>query len=98
MSYLKSDYDLIDIQISKVRNKKYDALIRNKRTGEIVKVSFGSRNPLMQQYRDTTPLKYYKVLDHNDQNRKKQYQQRFKSKYNPDYYSSTSLSWEFLWS
>jgi hypothetical protein len=97
MSYPKSEYDLIDIQISSMKNKKYDAFIVNKHTGQLIKIGFGSRIPLMQHYRDSTPLKYYSFLDHNDEDRKRKYVQRFKNKFDPNEYSATYFSTVYLW-
>lgn len=93
--YPKSDYDLIDIKISTLKNKKYDAFIVNKMTGKIVKIPFGQRN--YQHFRDTTHLKHYSHLDHNDENRKSRYLSRFERLYDPKEYSPTYFSHNYLW-
>lgn len=97
MGYPKSDYDLIGFKISTNKSKKYDAFIKNKKTGEIVKISFGSRQPLMEHYKDSTPLKKFKYLDHNDEERRRLFRQRFEHQYNPDEYSATYFSYNYLW-
>lgn len=97
MGYPKSDYDLIGFKISTNKSKKYDAFIKNKHSGEIVKIPFGSRIPQMQHYKDSTPLKHYSYLNHNDEKRRTLYQQRFKHLYDPNEYSSTFFSYNYLW-
>jgi len=94
-SYPKADYDLVDIRLSTRKNKKYDAYIRNRYNGNVVKISFGYAP--MPHYKDSTPLKFYSHLDHNDEARRVRYQQRFRSRYDPRYYSSTYFSWNYLW-
>ena len=61
---------MITFRKSKYKNKKYDVLKEGKYL-----LSFGDRR--YQQYRDTTPLKLYSHLDHNDKKRKELYYKRF---------------------
>ena len=68
--------EFIKFQRSKNKKKKYDALIKNKETGNINRVSFGSRNPLMEHYRDTTGLGLYSSLDHLDKKRRDNFRKR----------------------
>ena len=89
------DYLLLGFEVSKNPNKKYDAILLNKNTSKTKRVGFGSRNPLMEQYRDTTGLGVYSNLDHNDKKRLASYRARFKNdqpKYSPNYFS-----WNYLW-
>jgi outer membrane scaffolding protein for murein synthesis (MipA/OmpV family) len=68
--------DFIRFEKSKNKRKKYDALIKNKETGNINRVGFGSRIPLMQQYKDTTGLGLYSSLDHLDKKRRDNFRKR----------------------
>ena len=89
------DYLLLGFEVSKNPNKKYDAILLNKNTSKTKRVGFGSKNPLMEQYRDTTGLGVYSNLDHNDKKRLASYRARFKNdqpKYSPNYFS-----WNYLW-
>ena len=59
-------------------------------------VTFGDRN--YQQYEDKTPLKLYKDLDHHDEARRLNYQQRQGANgYQNIKYSPAWFSWYFLW-
>jgi len=58
------------IRKSSRKNKKY--MVFNNRLGSWV--HFG--DPRYQQYRDTTPLRLYSHLDHNDTGRRRNYLQR----------------------
>ncbi len=59
-----------DIRKSKRKNKKYDVYKNDKYL-----LSFGDNR--YQQFKDSTPLKAYKHLDHNDKKRKDNYFKRF---------------------
>ena len=82
---------------SKTKFKKYDALTPKGRW-----IPFGDKRYF--QYRDATPLKLYKHLDHNDPARRKRFRDRHREiktkdgtpayldKEQPAYYS-----WHYLW-
>lgn len=72
------------------QGKKYRAdVIIN---GKLYKnIDFGSTD--YQQYRDSTPLKLYSHLDHNDWDRKVRFYQRHQKNNGP----AAMLSKEFLW-
>ncbi len=82
--------EVLDIRKSKQKNKKYSAdVILN---GKLYKnVNFGSLN--YEQYKDSTPLKLYSYLDHNDKNRRRLYHIRHKHNNGP----AGLLSKYFLW-
>ena len=86
----------IRFERSNVRGKKYDAIIEDKVTKRRQRVPFGSADPLYEQYRDTTGLKLYSRLDHNDPKRRDAYLARhaktMTKKYSPSWYSA-----KFLW-
>lgn len=69
--------------------KKYFAVVDNK------KVYFGGDPKIYEQYHDK--IGYYKHLDHNDEERRKRYQQRHQ-KYHDRVGSASWLSWNLLWS
>jgi hypothetical protein len=85
-----------DLQKSNKKNKKYMILVNNKY------IHFGHID--YEHYKDQTPLKLYKHLDHNDKERRERYRKRHKKillkdgspayldKNQPAYYS-----YRFLW-
>lgn len=81
---------LLKIEKSPVRYKKYraDALI----DGEVYKnVDFGDTR--YQQFKDSTPLKLYSYMDHNDRKRLHNFYLRHEKNNGP----SGILSKRFLW-
>ncbi len=88
---------MVQFRKSKTKFKKYDALTPKGRW-----IPFGDKR--YQHYKDTTPLKLYKNLDHNDPSRRKRFRSRHKeiktndgtpaylNKEQPAYYS-----WNYLW-
>ena len=97
MLFPKKDYDLVGFKISTNPNKKYDAFIKNKNTGRLVKIGFGSRFPLMEHYKDQTGIGAYSKLDHLDDVRRQAFRNRFRHSYDPDYFSPLYMSWRYLW-
>jgi len=99
MPFLKKDYTFKGFERSKNPKKKYDAILVNKTTKRIKRLSFGDRN--LPQYKDSTPLKLYKSKDTNDKVRRKAFRDRFsgtKSKQDwTKYYTPLFFSWRFLW-
>lgn len=85
----------IRFERSHLPQKKYNAIIEDKVTRRQQKVPFGSREH--DQYRDTTGLKLYSRLDHNDPKRRANYLARhaktMTKKFSPSWYSAV-----FLWS
>lgn len=86
-------FRLLGFEKSHLKNKKYDAILENKKTNKIKRVSFGAIN--YQQFKDKVPLKLYSHLDHNDIERKKRYYKR----HNKDYpkFSADYFSKKYLW-
>lgn len=76
MKYLKKDYKFIRFEKSNKINKKYDAILENKKTKKLIRLPFGQKG--MEQYRDSTPLKLYKSQDHLDNTRRKAFLDRFR--------------------
>ena len=50
-----------------------------------------------EHFKDSTPLKLYSKDDHNDQKRRELYRNRFRHLYDPEVYSPTYFSWNYLW-
>ena len=87
------EYKLLGFEIGK-GNKKYTALLKEKKTGKIKKISFGDKR--YQQYEDKV-LKKYSHLNHYDKKRRDLYRSRHK-KDKLNEYSPGWFSWTFLWS
>lgn len=84
----------IRFERSKTMNKKYDAIIEDKITKRQQRVPFGDNR--YEQYRDSTGLKLYSRLDHNDPKRRADYKARHESTRHKKY-SSSWYSDNFLW-
>lgn len=84
----------IRFERSKVRGKKYDAIIEDKITKRQQRVPFGDVS--YQQYRDTTGLKLYSRLDHNDPKRRVAYKARHENTRHKKF-SSSWYADRFLW-
>ena len=91
--YPKKEWKLVSIEKSTRDGKKYKATIENKKSKKQVSIHFGST--AHQHYKDKKGL--YSHLDHNDKERRKRFQNRFRSRYNPNEYSATYFSWAILW-
>lgn len=92
---IKADrFKHIRFERSRVSGKKYDAIIEDKITKKRQRVPFGSS--IHDQYRDSTGLKLYSRVDHNDEKRRQSYLARHEKtrhkKFSPSWYSSV-----FLW-
>lgn len=94
MFYPKSDYTFIKFQKSSLKNKKYQAILKNKNTGSLVKIHFG--DPNYGQFEDKTGLGLYSHLDHQNPKRRLSYQARHKIN-NLKPYSPNYFSWYYLW-
>lgn len=91
-----SEYKFIKFKKSNTKNKKYDAILMNKKTNRKKTISFGDKR--FEQYKDSTNLKLYKNLNHLDQNRRKNYWARHAEEGNINRkYSAGWFSWWFLW-
>ena len=87
--------------------KKYTALVQNKNTKKIRKINFGDQR--YQQYKDRTPLKLYKKLNHLTRKRMQNYfnrhsgtknrQKAIKKEINKSkgFYNPKILSHIYLW-
>lgn len=99
---------VIKIEKSKVKGKKYTARVKNIKTNKTRKISFGALG--YQQFKDRTPLKLYKKLNHSNKKRQERYYGRFsrgiknrkkaieyEEKKSKGYYNAKILSHIYLW-
>lgn len=87
-------FRLIKFERSHLPAKKYNAIIEDKVTKRRQRVPFGSK--IHEHYKDTTGLKLYSRLDHNDPKRKANYLARHE-KTRHKVFSPSWFSWKFLW-
>lgn len=88
------DYILIGFRKSNKKNKKYDGILKNKKTSKIKHISFGDNR--FENYRDKTGLNLYDNLIHGDKKRRKKFRKRHEK--NAKYkYSSAWFSYHYLW-
>ena len=87
-------FRFIKFQKAKDPSKKYEAIIEDVKTRRRQRVPFGSSS--FQQYRDSTGMRIYSRLDHNDEKRRQNYLARHEKtrhkKWSPSWFSSV-----FLW-
>ena len=72
--------------------KKYNALLKNQKTGETKKVPFGDRR--FEQYKDL--IGEYSQLDHKDKKRRELYRKRHKGE-DQHKFSSGYFAMKYLW-
>jgi hypothetical protein len=92
---LKKDYILLRYEKSKTKNKKYDAIIQNKKNKEIKKIPFGDKR--YNNYHDKTGLNLYPSLITGDKKRRRLYKLRHKKDVKEGYYSPGYFSFNILW-
>ena len=96
MVYLdKKIYKFVRFEKSKTKNKKYDAVLQNKKSKREKRLPFGDVR--YQQFKDQTGLGLYSHLDHNDQIRRRYYISRHTNFIKDGYYSPGHFSLYFLW-
>lgn len=93
--YLKKDYKFIRFIKSDRQYKKYCAVLENRSNKKLVKVHFGDNR--YQHYKDTTGLKDYTHLNHNDPERRRLYRIRHNKEIKSEYYSPGYFSFYYLW-
>ena len=98
MSYKpKKNYKLLGIYISDKPDKKYFALLQDKKTLKRSKMYFGgikTNGEPYEQYEDK--IGYYSKYNHYDKNRRMLYRKRHKKDINKAY-SPSWFSLNFLW-
>ena len=77
------------------KNKKYQAILINKKTGRKRKVPYGDSR--YQQYKDSTGLGVYSNKNHLNKARRERYKKRHQNFIKPGLYSAGYFSMRFLW-
>tara|TARA_Y100000817_G_scaffold287304_1_gene255770 strand:+ start:114 stop:446 length:333 start_codon:yes stop_codon:yes gene_type:complete len=62
---------IVKFEKSKIKGKKYKVTIKNKKTSKERTLHFGGLG--YEQYKDSTPLKLYKNVNHNTKKRRDNY-------------------------
>lgn len=96
------DYTLVGFERSHVKGKKYDAILKNKRTRKgqrhdrpvIRRVPFGAIG--YEQFKDSTGRGLYAHVNHGDPKRRRNYRTRHHGE-NKRKFSSGYFSWKYLW-
>jgi hypothetical protein len=93
------DYKLVGFERSHVQGKKYDAILRNKKTHKgqmhhLRRVPFGAVG--YEQFRDSTGKGLYSRVNHGDPKRRRNYRTRHHGE-NKRKFSSGYFSWKYLW-
>lgn len=95
MFYKISDYSLVSYSKSHVKNKKYDAILKSKSNGKLVRVPFGDLR--YTNYRDCTKLNLYPHLINNNTEKRRLYRLRHKKDLREEFYSPGYFSLHILW-
>ena len=96
MSYFpKNNFNLVNFEKSKTKNKKYDAILRNKENKKIMRVPFGDSR--FQHFKDKTGLGLYSHLNHLDKSRQKNYIARHSVYIKEGYFSPGYFAMKYLW-
>lgn len=95
MYYPTSEYRLMGFRRSKTNHKKYDAILKDKKTGLLTHIPFGDTR--YEQYKDSTGVGLYSGKDHGDAKRRALYRQRHEKDLKSDHYSAGYFSYHYLW-
>lgn len=91
--YSKTEYKLLGYRKSKRKNKKYDAILKNRKTDRLTHVPFGDKR--YKNFHDLTGLNLYST--HGDPKRRANYRARHKNYLKTGYYSPSWFSFYLLW-
>lgn len=95
MYYPRSEYRFVKFQKSETPFKKYDAIIKRKSTGKLVRIPFGAVG--YDQYKDKTGLGLFSSYDHGNATRRHSYRARHAGTLREDQYSPGFFSYFYLW-
>ena len=87
-------YKLSGFEKSHRQDKKYNAILINKKTKQIKRIPFGASD--YEHYQDSTGLGLWSHKDHNDKKRRASYHSRHKGE-NKNKFSSGYFAWKYLW-
>jgi len=94
------DYVLVGFERSKVRGKKYDAILRRKKTQKRGQQMHTRRVPFgavgYEQFKDSTGKGLYTHVNHGAPKRRRNYRTRHNGE-NKRKFSSGYFSWKYLW-
>lgn len=88
------NYTFIEFKKSTTKNKKYDAILMNKKTNKLKKISFGDKR--YPHYNDKTGLNLYPKLNSLDKQKRKMYLLRHAGE-DKNMFSSGYFAIKFLW-
>lgn len=88
-----TSYKFVRFQRSTNPDKKYDAILKNKKTGQTKKIPFGAKG--YEHYKDKA-LGLYSSKDHLDPKRRASYRKRHQGE-ELKKYSSGYFAWKYLW-
>jgi len=94
MYYDINKYELVGFEVSKAKNKKYTALLKNIINNKLIKVNFGDKR--YEQFKDGV-LGVYSNKNHYDPNRRRLYRMRHLKDLKKGYYSAGYFSYYYLW-
>lgn len=93
--YSFKEYNLVGFEKARAANKKYAAILQNKLTGRLYRVSFGDIR--YQHYKDSTGKNLYEHLNHHDKKRRMAYKARHSGFIKKGFYTPAYLSLKYLW-
>lgn len=89
-------YKFLRFEKSKRPGKKYDAVLKNKKTGGEKRVPFGDSN--YEQYKDSTGLGLYSKKNHLDKQRRDNYRSRHQGEGDDSNFPKPGFfAYNFLW-
>lgn len=89
-----NEYKFLKFRKSQTKNKKYDAILINKKTKKEKIIPFGDKR--YEQYKDSTGLNLYTFKNHLDTKRRTNYRKRH-ARTSKNKFSSSWFSYYFLW-
>jgi len=96
MSYFPiNNFKLVNFEKSKTKNKKYDAILKNKENKKLMRVPFGDNR--YEHFKDKTGLGLYSHFNHLDKSRQKNYIARHSVYIKEGYFSPGYFSMKYLW-
>lgn len=94
MYYDKNLYSFSHFEVSKKKDKKYNAVLVNNKTRRIVRVPFGDKN--YEQYKDRA-MGVYSNQNHYDLKRRRLYHIRHTKDIKNGFWSAGLFSMDYLW-